>query len=358
MAELDTTDLGLSSMPLIRLAGVLDPDSSGGHKLNGIVMLLADWTVRDLSMSLNYYSRPPHSADRAVKLLAVCPNSPLAMAQLIQDNWDEAEKKLQEWQKVVGDHPTFVAAMARHDVKVGHTDQAERGLKRSIELSPDLWAFQELANLYKNRGEHARSKETLDTFLTTVEDHGLDHAKVRVAIADDLMSGGHFAQAWPYAEAAARTWAGWAMTCAQNCAEGLENWKAAEGYARASTERYPQSMWAVWFLFCERTGHGDIAAARAWTREFATGLLENPQLSVDNLLLVSYVQLLCGDKEKAAGRPAPNTRRYERASVRVVGGRRCRPRGRRRCARRGARTLLRLLSKVIGPGRADLSVDS
>ena len=115
------------------------------------------------------------------------------------------------------------------------------------------------------------------------------------------MSGGHYAEAWPYAEAAARTWAGWAMTCAQNCAEGLENWKAAEGYARASTERYPQSMWAVWFLFCERTGHGDIAAARAWTREFATGLLENPQLSVDNLLLVSYVQLLCGDKDKAAG---------------------------------------------------------
>ena len=153
MADLDTTDLRLTWMPLIRLAGTLDPNASGGHKLNGIVLLLADWTVRDLSMSLSYYSRPPHSADRAGKLLAVSPNSPLAMAQLIQDNWDEAEKKLQEWQKVVGDHPTFVAAMARHDVKVGRTDRAERGLKRSIELSPDLWAFQELANLYKNRGE-------------------------------------------------------------------------------------------------------------------------------------------------------------------------------------------------------------
>ena len=34
----------------------------------------------------------------------------------------------------------------------------------------------------------ARSKETLDTFLAKVEDHGLDHAKIRVAIADDLMS--------------------------------------------------------------------------------------------------------------------------------------------------------------------------
>ena len=59
-------------------------------------------------------------------------------------------------------------------------------------------------------------------------------------------------------------------------------------------------MWAVWFVFCERTGHGDIAAARAWTKEFAAGLLDNPDLSTDDLILVSYVQLLCGDKAKAA----------------------------------------------------------
>jgi hypothetical protein len=102
-----------------------------------------------------------------------------------------------------------------------------------------------------------------------------------VKIADDLMKDGRYADAWPYAEAAARTWAGWAMTCAQNCAEGLEKWDAAEGYARASSQRYPGSMWAVWFLFCEQTGHGDIAAARAWTKRFSAELLESPDLSTD-----------------------------------------------------------------------------
>jgi hypothetical protein len=59
-------------------------------------------------------------------------------------------------------------------------------------------------------------------------------------------------------------------------------------------------MWAVWFLFCERTGHGDLAAARAFTKEMSSQLLEDPDLSTDSLLLVSYVQLLCGDKAKAA----------------------------------------------------------
>ena len=239
-------------------------------------MFLSDWEVRDLSMSIDNYGTPPQGTDRARKLMAVSPNSPFGMAKLIEDAWGEAEKNVDQWQKVVGDHPTFVAAMARHHVKAGRTDEAERALKRSIELSPDLWAFQDLADLYRKRGDVARSKETLDRFLAQVEDHGLDHAKVRVAIANDLMQSGRHAEAWPYAEAAARTGAGWAMTCAQNCAEGLEKWETAERYARASSERYPGSMWAVWFLFCERTGHGDIAAARAWTKEFAAGLLEIP----------------------------------------------------------------------------------
>ena len=112
-------------MPLIRLAAPRGPNSSA-NPVNGIVMLLSDWTVRDLSMSLNNYSTPPYGADRARKLLAVSPNSPSGMAQLIQDAWGEAEKQVDEWQKVVGNHPTFVAAMARHYVKAGRTDEAER----------------------------------------------------------------------------------------------------------------------------------------------------------------------------------------------------------------------------------------
>lgn len=64
--------------------------------------------------------------------------------------------------------------------------------------------------------------------------------------------------------------------------------------------RYPRTMWAVSFLFCERTGHGDIAAARAWTKDLSAGFLDSPDVSTDDLLLISYVQLLCGDKARAA----------------------------------------------------------
>ena len=52
------------------------------------------------------------------------------------------------------------------------------------------------------------------------------------------------------------------MTCAENCAEGLKNWEIAERYMRFSAERYPGSMWTVWFVFCERTGHGDASPSK------------------------------------------------------------------------------------------------
>ena len=83
--------------------------------------------------------------------------------------------------------------------------------------------------------------------------------------------------------------------------EGLKEWETAERYARTTSERYPRNMWAGWFMFCERTGHGDLAAARAWTKEVSAAMLENPKLSEDDLLLCVYVQLLCGDKASTAG---------------------------------------------------------
>ena len=99
-------------------------------------------------------------------------------------------------------------------------------LSRYIELSPDAWAYQTLAATYKEQGNIDRWKETLDEFLKKVEDPGLDHAKVRVEIANYYMGLKQWDKARPYAEAAAATWAGWAMSCAARCAEGEQDWAA------------------------------------------------------------------------------------------------------------------------------------
>ena len=90
----------------------------------------------------------------------------------------------------------------------------ERWHSRYMELSPDLWASQTLAANYKAQGKIDRWLETLERFLANVEDLGLDHARVRVDIADYYMGLKQWDKARALRGSAAQTWAEWAMECA------------------------------------------------------------------------------------------------------------------------------------------------
>ena len=88
-----------------------------------------------------------------------------------------------------------------------------------------------------------------------------------------------WAEALPYAEVAAETWAQWAMLCAARCLEGLKDWEKAELWTRRATERYPNSSWSDWYRFCKRTGHGEVASARDWTEAHLASVEGRPDLA-------------------------------------------------------------------------------
>jgi tetratricopeptide (TPR) repeat protein len=132
-------------------------------------------------------------------------------------------------------------------------------------IAADPQAYEWLAEMYRKQGDMNRWKETLDKFLSQ-EDVGLDHARIRVEIARHFMREKRWDDAWPYAEMAANTWAGWAMLCAAECAEGRNDWETAEQYVQRVSARYDNSLY-TWFMWCKRTGHGDVQAARRFTEE-------------------------------------------------------------------------------------------
>jgi hypothetical protein len=170
-------------------------------------------------------------------------------------------------------------------------------LKRAIDLSPDQWAFVTLAGVYKAQGRIDRWKETLDAFLEQ-EDYGLDHAKVRVEIAQYYMGRQEWEQARPYAEEAAQTWAAWAMECAIACYQGMGDWERAELWCRRRSERYP-NLAAQWFGWCLRTGHGDArAAARLAAPVFEA---QGDRISVDDLGLYAMCSILLKEPTRALG---------------------------------------------------------
>lgn len=261
--KLDTTDFGLNSLPLERMAvAKMPPDQKPSYY--GTAVFLADWNHRDLAMAAFRY-RSTRAVDYARKLLMVSPHSAYAMGMLVEHGWGEAEKHVAEWRKQVGDHPSLIGPLARRYDELGRTEEADGLLKRYLELSPDLWAYRLLADRAKGRGDLIRWKSILDDYLDKEEDHGLDHAKVRVEVAEFLMSKGLYGEAQPYAEAAAETWAGWAMQTAQRCAEGQEDWDAAEKWARNRALRYPNASAYDWVDFCVRTGEGHLQEACDFT---------------------------------------------------------------------------------------------
>jgi tetratricopeptide (TPR) repeat protein len=270
--RLDLAEMEPTEKPLIEaLREIGHPaGETAGRSATAHVSLL----VHDIAERLRTTSAPREHFARI--LLNISPYSPFAMGVLVEVAWDQVKDQVPAWRAKVGDAPALIAALGRKDVELKEYGQAENDLRRYIEISPDPWAYRLLADCYKARGQDDRWQATLDQFLAETEPAGLEHAKLQVDIANELMKRGRFADAKKYAEPAAETWAGWAMICASECNEGLKDWDRAEIWIRRAAERYPQANAAGWYRFCKRTGHGDIQAARAFSDAHNPGAADRP----------------------------------------------------------------------------------
>jgi tetratricopeptide (TPR) repeat protein len=190
----------------------------------------------------------------------VSPHAPMGQAILIRDDWGYAGPRAAGWEKAT-QHPRVLLELGKRYAALKRPADSERCLKRSIALSSDATAYQELANSYKAQGQMELWQQTLEALLKE-PDPGLRHAWVRVEIANELMKRKEYKKALPYAEAAAQTWAAWAMLCAGKCYEGLGEYDKAEVMMRRVSERYADQYFG-WFWFCKRTGKGDDRAAGA-----------------------------------------------------------------------------------------------
>jgi len=229
----------------------------------------------------------------------VSPHCPFGMATLVEYDWESAQGEVANWEKEAGDSPALLGALARKYFELEQYDEAERRLKRLMEISPDHWAHQKLADCYEAKGDHDRWRSTLDEYLTNTKVTGLEHARVRVQIAYSLMAKGEWGEAREYAEDAAETWAAWAMLCAGTVNEHLGDWERAELWFRRTSERYPHDSWSEWYRFCMRTGRGDLADARALAEAVVSAAADRPGVVTPET--VGYFRWLNGEPDKAVG---------------------------------------------------------
>ncbi len=263
---LDVADLEIGAIPMIK---ELEQAQHGRENFLFFTTARAhtDELARDYA-AVAVHSRKEEMVRLAHTLLDFSPHSPFAMNLLINNDWDRAEPRVAGWLERAGDSAGLLGALGWRYTELGRVDEAQPLLERYIRLSPDAWAYEAIAKNSKAKGDLARWQSTLDDYLANVEDYRLDHARVRVEVANHFMKEGEWAKARPYAEAAAQSWAGWAMACAVRCDEGLEDWDRAELWIRRVSERYPNGSWPDWYIFCKRTGRGDAEAARDYCEQY------------------------------------------------------------------------------------------
>lgn len=272
------------------------PTPEGRSKYVNVALQHGDLLYYDVYQAMRTFRPGQNSSRYARWMLIHSPYAPMARASLIEFDWPNVQKQAAEWEKEAQDPQVFLA-LGRRALADGRVEDAERSLGKAIDISPDFSTYILLANVYKGKGDTDKWLETLERFLKE-PDPGLDHARVRVEIAEHYMAKKDYKGAEAYANAAAETYAGWAMLCAAKCAEGQEDWVTAEQWVQRAAERYADSSHA-WFYWCLRTGRGNLPAAQALV-EKRLKLIGAPRTEND-LCLSAVLSAATGKREKAPG---------------------------------------------------------
>jgi tetratricopeptide (TPR) repeat protein len=252
-----------------------------------------DYTTFELEKRLDPGIWPDPDPRIVHQLFVSSPFSPVAIAARIQTNWKASEAARTSWEPALGKHPLIARAMVLHFVKENDPVQAAAWARIWVDGSPDLPAYSALADALWQQGKEDQWKATLDEFLVKGYAFGLERTRARVMIADYLRAKGDYQAAWKYAKVAAQSGAAWASMCAARCAEYIGDWDSAEAYFAEESQHYVEDI-DRWYLWCHKTGKGDLDAARK-ALEQTPSFWKNP----DNIASFVAYQIFEGHPDKA-----------------------------------------------------------
>jgi len=240
-------------------------------------------------------TREDENKSFARTLLNVSPHMPQTVAMNIGTNSEYVNEHQAELLGKYGKNPVVLTALANKYLTELDEVKAEETLLRRIAIVPDHRSYISLAELYYNRGETEKWKETLEKALE-LPSLGLQNGNIESKLAYYHMDRGEWELAKPHAVKAAMTYSGWGLLCGARCYEGLGDLQQAETFMRACSMRYETSA-ADWYFWCVRTDFGDIESARRLAEQ---RLLENPTISnLTQTMELGVFQLTQGLKSEA-----------------------------------------------------------
>ncbi len=249
----------------------------------------SDDTVYDLTHRLWMHHGRLFDAERALGVIndtkvvdaleVMCPNHPSALAEIIISRWPEVRPRAAEIDRNYGDNPQVAYPLAR----AYHFDKryadAERLLRQAIKISPDAQFYLELAEVYNDQGDEDKMLAAFDKYMESNDEYFIDRGRKLESLAYQLMRRGESEKALKYAKLSADIGSAWGMNVHAWCLTELGRFQEAEAIEKDCQESYPEGF--AWHNWCQITGKGDLAAARAMSQAW----LANPKCGKDPRLV-------------------------------------------------------------------------
>lgn len=261
--DLDTLEMQADELSLVRPAVASAEAQRRQQQVRTAAATHLDHTASDLLRRYVVLTPERGKVETAIAY-RISPHAPAIRNHMVVHHWDVVEPQLEGWLKAADRDASQLAALGVHFRDEKEWKRATELFSKARDLSPEFTHIRLLADAYRAQGYIVKWRSTLEEILKQT-DYALEHARVRVDIADEYMSRRDFQKALPYAQEAAETYAGWALLKAAQCFEGLQHWNEAENMYRATSERYDN---VEWIAFVRRTGQGSLPAARDFSRGF------------------------------------------------------------------------------------------
>lgn len=234
-----------------------------------------------------------NAVQSATEVTKIAPGSPIGIRLLVQATQTPTAEQLVAWEREANEDSLTLTVIGKAQLKAGNEDAAIRCYEKALESLPSsLEAATELAACFRQQGDLKNWEKTLVDFLKT-ESVGLEHSVVQDDLAVGFVGDGDWKKARPYALAAAQTYSERSLDIGSEVMEGLAEWNISEQLAHASASGYPTNEGARWYIWCKRTGRGDVKNAEQLAAQYFT--LPQPHPTVETYMLRGLYQVLKGD---------------------------------------------------------------
>src|SRR5690606_8537658 len=161
------------------------------------MLVNSDEIYRDLALRRRLATPDGRSNDLAA-LRSVSPESPEAISLRLREDEDEIGRHGAAWEAKYANDVIVLRALASAHMGSGRNADAERCLKRVVELAPNWSSFRTLASFYDTTGNEANRMRTMEAALQTNLE-GADRGRFSVELAQNALQQGQWEQAASHA---------------------------------------------------------------------------------------------------------------------------------------------------------------